>query len=94
MKLDLRILRKKAELSQSDLAKKFNTSHTQIARMERNPEKVSYENIMKWYEFCNVETSFMVMPILHIINNIDNEDIRRKEAQAITRFFEPYLNAA
>lgn len=94
MKLDLRIIRNKAGLSQTELAKMFKTSHTQIARMEKNPEKVSYENIMKWYQFCGVKASSMIMPILHVISNMDNEEERMKEAKTITKFFEPYLKVA
>jgi DNA-binding XRE family transcriptional regulator len=50
LRIQLAMLRKKAGLTQSELAKKMNIAQPRIAEVERNPEKVAFGRILAYVQ--------------------------------------------
>lgn len=98
----IKFLRKRANITQSELAEKLNLSFGTISKYEKDEISIPSETLLKIANIFNVSTDFLLGRVdiknesiaiaASIKDNIDLSDICDEDKEAIMRFVEMAKN--
>ena len=98
----IKFLRKRANITQSELAEKLNLSFGTISKYEKDEISIPSETLLKIANIFNVSTDFLLGRVdiknesiaiaASIKDNVDLSDVSNEDKEAIMRFVEMAKN--